>query len=196
MTARTAGAIILAILALGALTTIITSNGGDHGQPTPSMDLASRPAARLRLDPPLLAARNSPARPTPTPFRVASHQESYSPHEAPPTPTPAYQPLPLPPPTPYPDAAATRRATWAAAIYGVEWAIPDLVYVENCESGGRTDTVGANGELGPMQFHPDTWASLPPELAAGDITNHNDAMKAAAWAIANGKWYWWTCWPR
>lgn len=47
-----------------------------------------------------------------------------------------------------------------------------------------------------MQFHPDTWANLPPELAAGDPTDHNDAMLAAAYMVSVGRWGEWACWPR
>lgn len=187
------GAIIIAGWAASAI-----NIGQDNEGRQLVRDLGFR--AALRPDPALLAAVHGLARATATPLqiplRVAGYEESYPSAAAGPAASSVHGAVSLPPPTPYPDPAATRRATWAAAIYGVEWAVPDLVWVEYCESGGRTDIVGLRGELGPMQFLPSTWASLPPELAAGDPTDPYDAMLAAAWMVSAGRWGEWACWPR
>ena len=89
-----------------------------------------------------------------------------------------------------------RIADLAVEAYDVAWARDILEAVEMCESSRQVQPckVGNAGELGPFQFMPSTWATMP--YALGDPCDRVTAWHAAAWFVSVGRWGEWTCWGR
>ena len=197
MRIRTAAAVILTILVLGALATLLSSDGGDHDTDDSGFGLAVDSTSRdvFRLDLPLVAFLQ-------TRELVAEDAGDAGSLEA----VEAAPPTPVEPcGSRYPTENDVLRATWATSYFdGMDWAIVPLLEVEWCESCRRTTHVGLEGEIGPFQFKPGTWARFtalwfeeradPPPV---DPLDPWDAalMTVFAWQQGNtGEWHCWGRW--
>ena len=194
MTARTAGAVILVILLFGALTTLLTCDGGDHDTDDSGFGLAVDRGRRdvLRLDLPLvgfLQSRELVAEDAGDEGRLETVE--------------AAAPTPVEPcGSRYPTDNDILRATWATSYFdGMDWAIVPLLEVEWCESCRQTTLVGAASEVGPFQFLPSTWQRFtklwfkergdPPPV---DPLDPWDAALMTVFAWQQGHMGEWHCW--
>ncbi len=76
----------------------------------------------------------------------------------------------------------------ACARHGCDGA--HLVNTMYCESGGDPHAIGPNGEIGVLQFHPDTFYRI---FGGSDIWNPWEQIDIAAFAFANGYADHWVC---
>lgn len=84
--------------------------------------------------------------------------------------------------------------------------VPLLAAVVECESSWRTDAVGAAGELGMLQFVPETWAYINADPPDGLGSGAPPAWEAWTWPhtqfyqarqlyLEQGFWPWTCAWP-
>lgn len=204
---RTAAAVILTIVALAACSELVTCGGDSNGQRTSPLVVATHSGPDSRIDGPLLAALHRLASPTPTPLRVAAHQESAPTVEAAATHLPPLTvelPAVVEPCGPrIPTEHDVLRVTWATNYIDIPWAITPILELEWCESCRRDHTIGRNWEIGRFQYLRSTWESFQkewmeerPDPPPVDPLDAWDATLMTAFAISQGHTSHWTCWGR
>src|SRR5688572_286296 len=99
------------------------------------------------------------------------------------------------------ERASASTATWSdveawivadASEYGVSasW----LLSVAWCEARGNPYAVGAQGEVGPFQFHPrGLWWETPAGLRGVSPWDLRANVRMAAWAFSRGLSFHWSC---